>query len=337
MDKDYSFSTLYRNRKNILENPERYYCQVTHFSADGFGACAYKADITAAELVSCWRHKDYQTKCPYCGEVAYITRWAGKVNDGCFWDIRSFCPHCGKEHHASMCGHKNIKGDDIHYRQMMEIAQSVRNELEQNRYVNYISVVDAFKRNGWERSHKFQVGNSWRKGEDEVTCFLGKYIFNGEEVDAEFIHRMLHIDKRYRQICECFGQHEPLHSLYGRIFLSGVKWADSTPVGQFDIQHIHNLNFSIVLEAFEKDGWVRFHGVAKHYRWMKGNLEVEFDHGIYKMNKETLDAAYLCEMLHIDHRTLQVSKAVAPTPIHSRYGQAFLAGVRWADEHPIGQ
>ena len=102
--------------QDILWHPEQNKEIVTHFSAGGFGACAYQAEITVAELVSCWQHEEYQAKCPYCGETAYIIRWAGKVNDGCFWDIRSFCPHCGKEHHAGMCGYKNIKGEDIHYK-----------------------------------------------------------------------------------------------------------------------------------------------------------------------------------------------------------------------------
>lgn len=57
--------------------------------------------------------------------------------------------------------------------------------------------------------------------------------------------------------------------------------------------------------------------------------------GTYKLGKETLNMAQLCELLHFDRRTLQVSKAIKPYPIHAKFGQAFLTGVRWADEHPL--
>lgn len=337
MGKKLSFSTLHKNRQDILWHPEQYKQIVTHFSAGGFGACAYRANITIAELVRCWQHEEYQTKCPYCGEMAYITQWAGKVNDGCFWVIRSFCPHCGKEHHASMCGYKNVKGENIHYRRMMDVAKGVRKELENNKYANYLSIPEAFKRDNWECSHKFVAGNCWKKGDDEVTCFLGKYRFNGKEVDKDFIHRMLNIDKRYLEMCEFLGSEQQLHSEYGRTFFEGVKWADSTPLKLFYKESTQSLYFAIVSEAFEKEGWEKHLGIVGYNRWTKGGLEVKSVQGEYKMDEKILDAAQLCELLHIDRRTLQVCKAIEPYPIHAKYGQTFLAGVRWADEHPIGQ
>ena len=66
-------------------------------------------------------------------------------------------------------------------------------------------------------------------------------------------------------------------------------------------------------------------------------MEVKSVQGTYTLDEEPLNTSQLCEMLHIDNRTLQVSEAIAPNPIHDRYGQVFLAGVQWADEHPIEQ
>ena len=106
---------------------------------------------------------------------------------------------------------------------MSKIVQEVRNELENYRYVNYISVFEAFSRDGWVRNHDFQAGNNWKKGEDEVTCLLGKYRLNGKEVDEEFIHQMLHIDNRYIQMCEFIGPDHLPKNKYHETFLEGVK------------------------------------------------------------------------------------------------------------------
>jgi len=48
---------------------------------------------------------------------------------------------------------------------------------------------------------------------------------------------------------------------------------------------------------------------------------------------ETVDREFVHKMVHLelDRRLEQVCEAVVPHPINSRYGQAFLAGVRWAD------
>ena len=331
MEKELSFSALYENIQDILWHPEQYKDIVTHFSAGAHGACAFHAAITASELVSCWQHEEYKVSCPKCKETSYITRWAGSCSSGGYWSIYAYCPYCGEEHQPLRRLH------DVHWTKMREIALAVRNELESKRYVNYITVSDAFKRDGWECYHKFQAGNYWKKGKDEVTCFFGKYKLNGKEVDKEFVHRMLHIDKRYLEMCEFLGSEQQLHSEYGRTFFEGVKWADSTPLKLFDKESTQSLNFAIVSEAFEKEGWKNHHCIVGYNRWTKGELEVKSVQGEYKMDEKTLDAAQLCELLHIDRRTLQVCKAIEPHPIHAKYGQTFLAGVRWADEHPIGQ
>ena len=329
MEKEISFSALYENMQDILWHPEQYKEIVTHFSAGAHGACAFHAAITASELVSCWQHEEYQVRCPKCKETSYITRWAGSCSSGGYWAIYAYCPYCGEEHQPLRRLH------DVHWTKMRDIALAVRNELENNRYVNYITVFDAFKRDGWECYHKFQAGNYWKKGEDEVTCLLGKYKLNGKEVDKEFIHRMLHIDKRYLEMCEFLGLERPELSEYGRRFFEGVKWADSTPLSEFDGQHTLTLNLAIVAEAFEKDGWKSYHSNGDYDRWTKGDKEVKNIQGTYKLGKETLNMAQLCELIHLDRRTLQVSKAIKPYPIQAKYGQAFLAGVRWADGHPI--
>lgn len=100
--------------------------------------------------------------------------------------------------------------------------------MNERLYVNYITISEAFKRDGWTCYHKFQAGNYWQKGDDEVTHYLGKFKFNGREVDDEYIHQMLHIDKRFILMCEEIGAHS-LHSDYGKAFFEDVKWADSTP------------------------------------------------------------------------------------------------------------
>ena len=93
-----TFQPLFENMNDILQHPERYDEKITHISAGGFGACAFSRDLTVAELVQCWQHEEYQTECPVCGEKAYVTHWAGKVNDGGFWVISLCCPKCKREH-----------------------------------------------------------------------------------------------------------------------------------------------------------------------------------------------------------------------------------------------
>ena len=226
-------------------------------------------------------------------------------------------------------------------KRMMAIAKGVRKEPEGKRYANYISVSNAFKRDGWECRHKFAAGNCWKKRDDEVTCFLGKYKHNGVEVDEEFIYQMLHIDMRYLEMCEFLGPRRQLHTEYGRTFFEGVKWADTHLTGNPKDEDFKNVGFSIIHESFNKDGWQHSlgyaHGMARFNRWRKNGNEICCSHGKYTLNGKPIDRGFLCRMLHIDNLVLQVCKAIEPYPIHAKYGQTFLAGVRWADEHPIGQ
>lgn len=88
--------------------------------------------------------KKYQAKCPCCGETTYITCRAGNVNDGCFLETMSFCPHCGKENHVHICGHRNTKSEEINHKRIMAIANGMRKRQEDKRQSNYISISDAF-------------------------------------------------------------------------------------------------------------------------------------------------------------------------------------------------
>ena len=217
--------------------------------------------------------------------------------------------------------------------------QDIPKHLEEsNRYVNYISVFDAFNKEGWKMYHTYIAGNRWTKGEDEVTYFLGKYKFNGRDVNKEFIHSILHIDRRFIQMCEKIGKN-PMRSQYGRTFFEGVKWADTHPSGNLEDGDLKNVDFSIIHEAFDKEGWLHSHGyahgVARFSRWAKGGDEICGFHGKYTLNGKPIEKESLCRMLHIDRRILQVSEAILPHPIHGKYGKAFLDGVKWADKHPV--
>lgn len=92
------------------------------------------------------------------------------------------------------------KGRRTSYHRTMGLTQDFkkneRNNIDERLYVNYITISEAFKRDGWTCYHKFQAGNYWQKGDDEVTYYLGKFKFNWREVDDEYIHQMLHIDKK---------------------------------------------------------------------------------------------------------------------------------------------
>lgn len=98
MNEIVTFSSLYENIQIVLENPTNYAEKITRFLAGGLGACCYSDDISVGELAKCWQHEEYHIKCLHCGEVAYITFWAGHVNGGGYWEIKAYCPHCGKEY-----------------------------------------------------------------------------------------------------------------------------------------------------------------------------------------------------------------------------------------------
>ena len=95
------------------------------------------------------------------------------------------------------------------------------------------------------------------------------------------------------------------------------------------------LDYNLVNEAFVKEGWKMYHQFMAGNRYEKGNDVVTHYFGHFKLNGQSVSEAYICEMLHLgDKRMIQVCDAVVPDSIFSQYGQAFLAGVRWADEHP---
>ena len=135
MDTTIPFSMLYENMQSILAKPELYAVKITHFSAGGLGACAYSHYVTVAELVRCWQHKEYQTECPRCGQVAYIIQWAGHVNGGGYWEINAYCPHCGMKHHYSK-GSSPATHHEIHWTKMRDILQEERNAIKNVKFLD---------------------------------------------------------------------------------------------------------------------------------------------------------------------------------------------------------
>ena len=98
------------------------------------------------------------------------------------------------------------------------------------------------------------------------------------------------------------------------------------------------LDNKLVNEAFEREGWVMYHQFMAGNRYVKGEDTVTCYFGHFRLNGKSVSEAYICEMLHLGNkRMIQVCGAIAPDSIFSKYGQAFLAGVRWADEHPINK
>lgn len=98
------------------------------------------------------------------------------------------------------------------------------------------------------------------------------------------------------------------------------------------------LDHKLVNEAFEREGWKMYHQFMAGNRYVKGNDTVTWYFGRFRLNGESVGEDYICEMLHLgDKRMIQVCGAIAPDSIFSKYGQAFLAGVRWADEHPANK
>ena len=98
------------------------------------------------------------------------------------------------------------------------------------------------------------------------------------------------------------------------------------------------LDYKLVNEAFEREGWMMYHQFMAGNRYVKGEDTVTCYFGHFRLNGKSVNEAYICEMLHLGNkRMIQVCGAIAPDSIFSKYGQAFLAGVRWADEHPINK
>ena len=97
------------------------------------------------------------------------------------------------------------------------------------------------------------------------------------------------------------------------------------------------LDYKLVNEAFEREGWVMYHKFMAGNRYVKGNDTITWYFGRFMLNGESVSEEYICEILHLDKRAIQVCGAIAPDSVFSKYGQAFLAGVRWADEHPISK
>ena len=102
------------------------------------------------------------------------------------------------------------------------------------------------------------------------------------------------------------------------------------------MKEMKTLDYKLVDEAFAREGWTKHIQFMAGSRYVKGNDTVTWYFGRFMLNGESVSEEYICEMLHLGNkRMIQVCGAVAPDSIFSKYGQAFLAGVKWADEHPI--
>ena len=157
-----SFSELHENIKTVLENPANYADKITRFSAGGLGACAYSDDITVGELARCWQHTEYRIKCLHCKEDAYITFWAGKVNSGGYWEIKAYCPHCGKECRYDMSAAGNACR--VHWTALRKILQEER-EFVKN------ETARLNKRDGVQSLFPFDKYKVWVQ-RDDLPCSL---------------------------------------------------------------------------------------------------------------------------------------------------------------------
>ncbi len=128
MNETFTFSSLYENFQVVLGKPTIYAERITHFSAGGLGACAYSDEISIGELAKCWQHEEYHIKCLHCGEVAYITLWAGHVNDGGYWAIKAYCPRCGKEYRYEK--HTASIACNVHWTTLKNILQEEREAIK---------------------------------------------------------------------------------------------------------------------------------------------------------------------------------------------------------------
>lgn len=123
-----TFSALYENFQTILEKPTNYAEEITHFSAGGLGACAYSDHITIGELAKCWQHEEYHIKCLNCRKDAYITQWAGHVNGGGYWEIKAYCPCCGKEYRYEK--YTASMACNVHWTTLRNILQEERKPIK---------------------------------------------------------------------------------------------------------------------------------------------------------------------------------------------------------------
>ena len=89
----WTIGDVYLNQNAVLANLESYDCLITRFTAGGLGIYSYR-DISIAELTLCWQHAEFRCKCPESVHEAYIYFFAGRVNNGSYWEIHVYCPDC---------------------------------------------------------------------------------------------------------------------------------------------------------------------------------------------------------------------------------------------------
>ena len=103
------------------------------------------------------------------------------------------------------------------------------------------------------------------------------------------------------------------------------------------MKEMKSLDYKMVDKAFAQEGWTKYIQFMAGNRYVKGNDTVTCYFGRFMLNGKSISEEYICEMLHLGERAIQVCSAIATDSIFSKYGQAFVAGVRWADEHPTNK
>ena len=93
------------------------------------------------------------------------------------------------------------------------------------------------------------------------------------------------------------------------------------------MKEMKSLDYKMVDEAFAREGWTKYIQFMAGNRYVKGNDTVTCYFGRFMLNGKSISEEYVCEMLHLGERAIQVCGAIAPDSIFSKYGQAFLAGV----------
>ncbi len=121
----WTIGDVYHNRGAIVAHPEQYGQEITQFAAGGLSVYSYR-NISIAELALCWQHAEFRYKCPECGHVAFIYNFAGRVNNGGYWEICAYCPDCD-------CGYSISHPQGLpHWTVLKDIFKEIKQSTDSN-------------------------------------------------------------------------------------------------------------------------------------------------------------------------------------------------------------
>ena len=83
------------------------------------------------------------------------------------------------------------------------------------------------------------------------------------------------------------------------------------------------LDYNLVNGAFEREGWVMYHQFMAGNKYVKGNDTITWYYGRFMLNGKSVSEEFICEMLHIDNRMIQVCGAIAPHPFFFKVRTGF--------------